>query len=349
MYITFMIEENKNLYVSRWLLIITCLVALIIVVGGLTRLTDSGLSITEWNLISGIFPPMSLNEWEEAFLLYKKIPEFILLNSSMTLDEFKIIFWWEYIHRLLGRVIGLFYLVPLLIFTFTNFLERKKLKSLYLILFLIIVQGFVGWYMVQSGLVDRVDVSHYRLCLHLTIAFIIFILLVWNYLKYTKLNTSTYHKKIPYNLPILFLICLMCQISIGALVSGLDAGQIYQSWPLMNQTYFPDDSNISDLFTLKVLEIPSLVQFIHRNMAYFIILLFTLIFLIVYKNDDFYYLKNTVFFIFLFMLFQIFLGILTIISGAQLIYASMHQIGSIFVVSSFLYIAYKNTKLTYSF
>ena len=175
MYISIVIEENKNVYVSYWLLLITFLVALMIVIGGLTRLTDSGLSITKWDLFSGIVPPLYINDWEKLFSLYKEIPEFKLLNSTITLNEFKPIFWWEYIHRLLGRLVGLFYLIPLLLLTFKKKIKKNSLISLYLILLLILFQGFIGWYMVKSGLTERTDVSHYRLSLHLTLAFIFFI------------------------------------------------------------------------------------------------------------------------------------------------------------------------------
>ena len=171
-----MTKKNINIYISYWLLLITFLVALMIFVGGLTRLTDSGLSITRWDLISGILPPLSLNDWEISFSLYKQIPEYKLLNSSMTLEQFKTIYWWEYIHRLLGRFVGLSYLIPLLFFTFKKVIKKNSLISLYLILFLIVFQGFIGWYMVKSGLTERIDVSHYRLSLHLTLAFIIYIL-----------------------------------------------------------------------------------------------------------------------------------------------------------------------------
>ena len=138
-------EENKNIYFSYWLLLITFLVALMIVIGGLTRLTDSGLSITKWDLVSGILPPLSLNEWEKSFSLYKQIPEYKLLNSSMTLEQFKIIYWWEYIHRLLGRFVGLFFLIPLLYFTFKKKIKKNSLISLYLILLLILIQGFIRY------------------------------------------------------------------------------------------------------------------------------------------------------------------------------------------------------------
>ena len=138
-------EQNKNIYLSFWLLLITFLVGLMIVIGGLTRLTDSGLSITRWDLISGILPPLSLIQWEDTFNLYKKIPEYKLLNSSMTLNEFKVIFWWEYIHRLLGRIIGLSYIIPLIIFTFSKKFREDNLLSYYFIFFLICLQGVIGW------------------------------------------------------------------------------------------------------------------------------------------------------------------------------------------------------------
>ena len=134
-----MIDENKDIYISYWLLLITFLVALVIIIGGLTRLTDSGLSITRWDIISGILPPLSMNAWEKSFTLYKEIPEYKLLNSSMTLEEFKTIYWWEYAHRLLGRIIGLLYLMPLFDFAFKKMIEKKSLASLYLILILIIL------------------------------------------------------------------------------------------------------------------------------------------------------------------------------------------------------------------
>ncbi len=343
MYINFMIEENKNIYISKWLLLITFLIALMIIVGGLTRLTDSGLSITRWDIISGILPPLSLSGWEKSFTLYKQIPEYKLLNSSMTLEQFKIIYWWEYIHRLLGRIIGLLYLIPLFYFTYKKMIKKKLLNLLYIILILIILQGYIGWYMVQSGLTERTDVSHYRLALHLTLAFFIFILLLWSYLKYKNQKNFIHNKRLPSYLPILFISFVLIQICVGAFVSGLDAGQVYQTWPLMNLSYFPDDSNIKDLFSINALERPSIVQFIHRNIAYFIILLFSFIVTAVYRNKDFVYLRSAVLLVFVFLFLQTFLGILTVLSGAQIILASMHQIGSIFLVTSSLILVFKNS------
>ena len=345
MYINFMNEENKNVSISYWLLLITLLVALMIILGGLTRLTDSGLSITKWDLISGVLPPLSLHDWDKSFSLYKKIPEYKLLNSSMTLEQFKTIYWWEYVHRLLGRILGLLYFIPLLYFTYKKLIRKSSLISFYIILFLIFFQGYIGWYMVSSGLTERTDVSHYRLALHLTLAFIIFILLLWNYLKYRNQKTLNHSKKLPSYLPTLFIFCLLIQICIGAFVSGLDAGQIYQSWPLMNHNYFPDDSSLKDLFSLKAFETPSIVQFIHRNIAYFIILLFGFIAIIIYRNKDLIYLRKITLLIFIFLFLQTFLGILTVLSGAQIILASIHQIGSILLITSSLILVFKNSRI----
>ena len=345
MYINFMTMKNKDIYISYWLLLITFLVALMIFVGGLTRLTDSGLSITRWDLISGILPPLSLNDWEKSFSLYKQIPEYKLINLSMTLEQFKTIYWWEYIHRLLGRFVGLFYLIPLLYFTFKKAIKKNSLISLYLILFLIFIQGFIGWYMVKSGLTERTDVSHYRLSLHLTLAFVIFILLLWNYFKYKNQKTLIRNKKLPSYLLIFFTFCILVQISIGAFVSGLDAGQIYQSWPLMNHGYFPDDSSPKDLFSMKAFDTPSIVQFVHRNVAYFIILLFSFIAIIIFRNKDFIYLRSAVLLVFIFLFLQTLLGILTVLSGAQIILASMHQIGSILLITTSLILVFKNSRI----
>ena len=231
--------ENKvfKKYISYWLASMFWIVSIMIVVGGLTRLTDSGLSITEWELFSGFLPPLNETQWNVYFDLYKEIPEYKLQNYLMSLEDFKVIFWWEFIHRFLGRLIGIFFILPLIYFSMK--LGFIKSKNLFIIFFLICLQGFVGWYMVSSGLIDRVDVSHYRLSLHLVLAFIILSLIFWNYLKNKEISRS--EKKINFSLPIIFLLLIFFQISIGAFVSGMDAGKIYNSWPLMGTAYFPDD------------------------------------------------------------------------------------------------------------
>ena len=337
--------KNLNVLISYWLLITTLLVALIIIVGGLTRLTDSGLSITRWDLFSGILPPLTQADWKNYFELYKKIPEFQLVNFNMTLDEFKVIFLWEYAHRLLGRVVGLFYLIPLVIFSFLKCLNKKYIFNYYLILLLIVLQGVVGWYMVKSGLSERTDVSHYRLSVHLTLAFVIFTFLFWNYLKLTKAKKEINVDKFISRIIKLFFLLIIFQISLGALVSGLDAGTIYNTWPLMNGNFFPDDSLYKDLFKFSVLENPSLLQFIHRIIAYAIFFIFILIAILIFKNKNLIYLRKISMVIFSFLIFQIFLGVLTVISGAEILLASMHQIGSIILVSGTLILIFQSSKI----
>jgi cytochrome c oxidase assembly protein subunit 15 len=310
-----------------------------IIVGGLTRLTDSGLSITKWQLFSGFLPPLNQNEWIVYFDLYKQIPEFKLQNYNMTIKEFKVIFWWEWAHRLLGRLIGLSFLIPLIYFSFR--IKLSKLFNLYLIFFLICFQGFVGWYMVSSGLVDRIDVSHFRLSIHLVIAFLILSLILCNYLQINKTNNIP--NKISPIIPFLFLFLIFLQLIIGAFVSGMDAGKIYNSWPFMGDTYFPNDNNVENLFKLSVFSDPSLVQFIHRNLAYLIGFYFIFILYKVYKNKIFNLYSSTNL-LGVFIILQIILGVITIVSGAQIYIASMHQISSILLVSSSVYFLYLNTK-----
>ena len=330
-----------NHQISLWLITMFWIISIMIIVGGLTRLTDSGLSITKWELFSGFLPPLNQNDWIMYFNLYKEIPEFRLQNFNMTMEEFKIIFWWEWFHRFLGRLIGLGFLIPLIYFSFK--INISKILNLYVIFFLICIQGFIGWYMVRSGLVDRIDVSHFRLSLHLLIAFLILSLILWNYFKLKNYNSVD--NKINKFIPFFFLILVYVQIVIGAFVSGMDAGKIYNSWPLMGNNYFPDDNNLINLFKYSALSEPSLVQFIHRNLAYIIGIFYLSIFYYIYKNKM-YELYKAINVLGLFIFLQIILGIFTILYGAQIYIAAAHQISSIFLVSSCIYFFYINTKFS---
>ena len=333
------LNTKINNQISIWLIIMFCIISIMIVVGGLTRLTDSGLSITKWELFSGFLPPLNHNDWVLYFNLYKEIPEFKLQNYDMNIQEFKVIFWWEWTHRFLGRLIGISFLVPLIYFS--TKIKFAKLLNLYLIFFLICFQGFVGWYMVSSGLVNRVDVSHFRLSVHLVIAFLILSLILWNYLEINK-DIKKLNKVNPI-IPFIFLFLIYIQVVIGAFVSGMDAGKIYNSWPFMGNTYFPDDNHFMNLFKLSAFSDPSLVQFIHRNLAYIIGIFYLYIFYKIYKNKI-YDLYGSVNILGFFIVLQIILGIMTIVYGAQIYIASMHQISSIFLVSSCIYFFYLNTK-----
>jgi len=227
---------------------------------------------------------------------------------------------------------------------FTKTIKKKDLLIFYLIFALICFQGFIGWYMVKSGLVERTGVSQYRLSLHLTTAFIIYIFLFLIYLKTINTKHLNNLKKLPYKMSYILIFLIVLQISLGAFVSGLDAGKIYQSWPLMSGNFFPNDSIVKSLFSLRFFDEPSLVQFMHRNIAYLILIFFSFIAYFVYSKDYFLHLRKAVLLISITLFIQIVLGILTLLSGAQIILASMHQIGSIFLISASLNLFFKDSK-----
>ena len=242
---------NKKYYdiFNYWILGLISLVALIIIVGGITRLTGSGLSITKWELFTGILPPFSEVQWERYFLEYKTIPQYFLLNSSMSLEEFKFIFLWEYMHRLLARLIGLFFFIPFIFFMTKKVFNHNLIIKLCTIAFLILFQGTVGWYMVKSGLIDNVSVSHYRLSIHLFTAFIIFSCLIWILMDHNfQSDTKFFQMNLEFIFLKILLFSIFVQIIIGAFVSGLNAGKIYQTWPLMDGNFFPSDDFINNLF-----------------------------------------------------------------------------------------------------
>ena len=330
---------SHNIYLNKqlkiWLISLLSLIILIILVGGLTRLTDSGLSITTWELFVGVIPPLTDEKWLSYFKLYKKIPEYSEQNFNMTLEEFKIIFWWEWGHRQLGRLIGLAVLFPLIYFSIRNGLWI--LKKYGIILLLVCLQGLIGWYMVSSGLIDRVDVSHYRLSLHLFTAFIILSIVFWKFLELTDLKINQVSIRL-FSIK-LFLFLIFIQLIIGAFVSGMDAGKVYNTWPLMGSSYFPDDSKIIEFLNIKVFDNPSIVQFIHRNLAYLIVAIYLYISYFIIILGDKRLLKPIIFIGFV-LLLQVFLGIITILSGVKIVYASLHQINSILIVLSTLYFLY---------
>ena len=328
-------NSHINYQLKIWLLILLSLIILIILVGGLTRLTDSGLSITTWELFAGFLPPLTNDKWVDYFNLYKTIPEYQEQNFNMTLDEFKLIFWWEWAHRQLGRLIGLITLLPLLYFAIKNGLWVVKRYGI--IFILVCLQGFLGWYMVSSGLVNRIDVSHYRLSIHLFTAFIILSMVFWNILKLTKLQINQISIKLFFIK--FFLVLLFIQLIIGAFVSGMDAGTIYNTWPLMGASYFPDDSKMFEFLNISVFDNPSIVQFLHRNLAYLIMIVYIFLLISIFKETNKIF-RKPILIIGISLFLQVVLGVLTILSGVKIIYASLHQINSILIILSTLYFLY---------
>ncbi len=325
-------DKKAYYFFAIWLKINLGLVFLMIIIGGLTRLTDSGLSITEWELFKGIFPPLNESEWKLYFNQYKEIPQYKLMNPNMTLNEFKVIFYWEYIHRILGRLIGIFFFIPLIYFHFFKKIKEINFFPYYIIFLLILIQGFIGWFMVQSGLVNDVTVSHYRLSVHLSFAILIISIIFWQILNINNNSSKSFfnfnNKKLPYFI-LIFLIFF--QIVLGAFVSGLDAGKVYQTWPLMGYNYFPNDVDINKINDFFDFNNHSLVQFYHRNVAYIITIYIFVLSYFIFKNKS-VHLYKPFFLVFLFLSIQIVIGIFTLLSGLKIIFASVHQISGVILV-----------------
>ena len=339
-----LLRKEYSGLVYYWLLSLLSLIGIIVIVGGLTRLTDSGLSITTWDVVSGILPPLNSKQWDDAFNLYKEIPQYYLMNTTMTLNEFKVIYYWEYIHRILGRILGLLFLIPFIFIYFKKIFIKEYNINFLLLFLLILLQGTVGWYMVKSGLIENTTVSHYRLAVHLNLALILFSAIFWYFLNIKENTNKNFFRLKKENIFIQILIFMIfLQITFGAFTSGLDAGKIYQTWPSMNNSFFPDDLSLGSLIFPEIFSEPSFVQFIHRMLAYIIFLYVAYISIYIFykKKLDLY---NSVYFL-IFMIFtQVVLGILTLISGAHIVIASFHQISTIFLLISSIYFYFKSSK-----
>ena len=337
-------EVKINTLFFNWLLASLILVFLIIIVGGLTRLTNSGLSIIEWELFRGILPPLNEVTWSVYFEKYKTIPQYKLINSNMTLEEFKIIFYWEYFHRIIARFLGLFFAVPLIYFYLTKKIKRSYLLICFSILTLIVLQGIIGWYMVRSGLIYNVSVNHYRLSLHLSVAIIIISMIFWLLKNFSEKKNKIFFKFSKNNYPYQILLSILfIQIIVGAFVSGLDAGMIYQTWPLMGNEYFPNDINVKKYYDLLDFDNHSLVQFYHRNLAYFILIYVLFLAIHIFKKKEKFLFKPLLILIFI-LITQVVLGIITLISGLNIYLASAHQIAGVFLIFSAINLYYLNVK-----
>ena len=258
-----------------WLASIAFLIVAMILVGGATRLTDSGLSITEWQPIIGAIPPQSDADWQEAFAAYRKIPQYAELNSGMSLEAFKTIYWWEWAHRFLGRLISAAFLIPFVAFWAAGRIPRTLLPRLGGLFLLGGLQGAVGWYMVKSGLVDRIDVSQYRLAAHLGVAVLILgytLWLIFGLAPDPQAARSATRTRTAASVAALLLGLIYLQILAGALVAGLDAGQGFNTWPLIAGAFVPDGLGALSPWTLNLFENPLTVQFDHRMLAYTVVL-----------------------------------------------------------------------------
>jgi heme a synthase len=319
--------SQTSSWVRVWLWAIALLIFAMVIVGGATRLTDSGLSITEWQPLLGAIPPMNLADWQDAFLKYQQIPEFKILNRGMSLDEFKFIYWWEWAHRFLGRFIGLAFVIPLLIFIATKKLPRRLWGRLSLLFVLGGLQGALGWYMVASGLSERTDVSQYRLAAHLSLAFALFAAVVWTVLGLDQKRQWCGQKSSW--LAVAILVGIAIQIAAGGFVAGLDAGHASYTWPLMLGSFVPEGMTNLQPIWLNWFENALAVQFNHRMIAYVLLALITW--------QAFAFVGKTTSVVLIVALSQMTLGILTVVWEVPLSVALIHQGGALILLATALW------------
>jgi cytochrome c oxidase assembly protein subunit 15 len=325
---------RRPLAISNWLFGVAVLVFLMVVVGGITRLTESGLSITEWKPVTGAIPPLTQADWQQAFALYKQTPEYLEINgpAGMTLAQFKFIFFWEWLHRLLGRLIGVAFALPLLWFAAKRAIPQGYGWKLTGLLVLGGLQGLLGWYMVMSGLVDRTDVSHFRLSAHLLLAFAIMGALVWVALDLRQLHRTGEDRPARLTTPALAtLAILFVQLLFGAWVAGLNAGPVANDWPAMQGRFFPDGIDWSSGALFALTHDPYLIHFVHRWWAWV-----TVVALVIFARRIRSLEGGRPASIAIHSAFgtQIILGIATVLTGVAIWLAVLHQAVGALVVAS---------------
>ena len=330
------IKINNN-YINIWLFICCIMIFTMIIIGGLTRLTESGLSIVEWRLY-GYLPPLNDADWIELFNKYKKFPEFKLLNKNININDFKFIFWMEYIHRIWGRLIFLVFFIPLIFFLKKKIIPNHLKNHFFIILLLIIIQGIIGWYMVKSGLVNEPNVSHYRLSIHLVMAFIIYGYILYLALTINNKKKTINKKSFLQSLNIFLIFLILITVFSGGMVAGLDAGLVYNTFPLMGDTFIPNDLLQLDPKFKNFFENPSTVQFDHRFLG--ITTFSTILIMWIYthtkkmKSD----IKKKINLLLFIAFSQIGLGIATLLSFVSIPIAIMHQSGAVILYSMSIWI-----------
>jgi len=325
-------RASSDRQIALWLFTLAAFVVMMVLVGGLTRLTDSGLSITEWEPIKGAIPPLSEAAWLTAFEKYKQIPEYILINNTMTLSEFKVIYWWEWAHRSLGRVVGMVFLIPFLVFIWQGKLTRNQLTPLLGLFALGGLQGFLGWYMVSSGLSDRVDVSQYRLAMHLGLALIIFGVSMWLALGYWRgmVGKIQFSGRVATAGTIVGLVFL--QSLLGALVAGIDAGTSYTDWPLMDGDIVPAGLLAQEPVVRNLFENHLTVQFDHRLLAYIVVGFVSWHVFKIFREYQPGPIRRSAQWLGLAVLGQVVLGIVALMMVVPMGLAAAHQIGAVLVL-----------------
>ena len=339
--------KNKNKAVIIWLLSGCLLLFIMVVVGGITRLTNSGLSMTDWHLVTDTFPPLTEEKWSQAFEEYKKFPEYqkINIHNDFQLDDYKFIYFWEWFHRFIGRIIGLVFLVPFVYFLLKKRLSSETIKKCVILLGMGGFQGFLGWFMVRSGLIDNPDVSHFRLSLHLTFAFITFAYTLWVALDliYPERKNAIVSLQ---NIARFSLVFLLIQIIYGGFVAGLNAGLIHNHWPMMSDGQFLHESVIleKDTWLLRLTEGKSGVQFVHRTLAYVVV---GFILLLAFKSHKFDLNKNQksgINALVIIVFIQFVLGVFTLLYSVPLWLGLAHQVVAFFLLTAMTFTLHRLSK-----
>src|SRR6266511_6303948 len=331
----------RNRAVMNWLFLFAFIVAFLVLFGGFVRLTRSGLSITECNPISGSVPPLSQQAWQEEFAKYQQTPEFKQVNFNMTLDEYKYIFYIEWIHRFIARFAGLVYAIPVFYFLFTKKIPFKEFGIYFVMGMLFIAQAFAGWIMVASGLVDRPSVSHFNLTIDLLLALSLLCLSLWTAFghKYGFPDKSKNARwSLPSKIALISFILLIIQISYGGMTAGLKAGHVSDTWPLMFGRLIPPNlfSSLINLF-----EVPQTIVFIHRWFAFAVLIAVTALYFAARKQSNSVEIRNGLTWLLGLVVFQIVLGILTVILHVQIAIALAHQAGALSLFALMIYFIHR--------
>ncbi|WP_372919160.1 COX15/CtaA family protein [Salegentibacter sp.] len=336
-------KDNKK--VVYWLFTGCILIFIMVIVGGITRLTHSGLSISDYKLITGTIPPLNEQEWIDEFEYYKQFPEYQKKNYHFTLEEFKGIYFWEWLHRVLGRLIGIVFIIPFLYFIITKQLTKPTIKKSLILLLLGGFQGFLGWYMVKSGLVDMPDVSHYRLAAHLVTAFLTFAYTLWVALDLIYPNRSSIDKSFR-NLLRVGMVILILQIIWGAFVAGLDAGFIHNTWPLMSEGKLIHETVWieQEPLIMNFIEGKSGVQFVHRYLAYIVVGVILYIWYRSRKLAPEHRHATAINTLLILLGVQFLLGVYTLILYVPVWLGVAHQVGAFFLLAAMTYTLHRFTK-----
>lgn len=335
------VSPSRNRAVMNWLFLFAAFVAFLVIFGGFVRLTRSGLSITEWNPISGTVPPIREAAWQEEFAKYQMTPEFQQINFNMTLEEYKYIFYIEWFHRFLARFVGLVYAIPVFYFLFTKQIPLKDFGIYFLMGMLFIAQAFAGWVMVASGLVDRPSVSHFNLTIHLLLALTLFGLALWTGFghKYGfPVGTKRAKWSLPSRLALISFILLIVQITYGGMTAGLKAGHVSDTWPLMLGRLVPP--NLFRSF-LNIFESPQTIVFIHRWFAFAVFIVIAALYVATRKHNDLIKIKHGLSWLFGLVAFQIVLGVLTVVLRVPLVIALAHQAGALSLFALIIYFIHR--------